>query len=97
MPATQRPPRRDRASSGTGTATAGIGLVLLMIACCALPALIAAGALAGIGAALGNPWVIAIAAFFLATIVTALVRRFRSGRGDCCPPEDTTRTKDREV
>lgn len=97
MPAIQRPPRRDRPSSGTGTATAGIGIVLLMIACCALPALIAAGALAGFGGALGNPWVIAIAVFFLATIVTALVRRFRSGRAGCCPPDDTTRTKDREV
>ncbi|WP_151482139.1 hypothetical protein [Streptomyces albicerus] len=97
MPATQRPPRRDRASSSTGTATAGIGIALLMIACCALPALIAAGALAGIGGALGNPWVIAIAVFFLATIVTAIVLRLRSGGGDCCPPQDTTRTKDREV
>ena len=101
MPAARRPPRRDHASSGTGTATgtakAGIGIVLLMIACCTLPALIAVGALAGIGGAMGNPWVIAIAVFFLATMVTALVRRFRSGRDACCPPDDTTGTKDREV
>ncbi|WP_175411421.1 hypothetical protein [Streptomyces sp. TRM64462] len=97
MPAAQRPPRRDQGSSGTGTATGGIGVVLLVIACCALPGLIAVGALAGIGGALGNPWVIAIAAFFLATMATALVRYLRSGRGDCCPPENRTRTKDREV
>ncbi|MFD4371176.1 hypothetical protein [Streptomyces sp. NPDC058486] len=97
MPGIQQPPRRDRPPSRTGTATAGTGIVLLMIACCALPALIAAGALTGIGGALGNPWMIAIAVFFLATIVTALVRRFRSGGGDCGPPEEPTCTKDREV
>lgn len=96
MPTTDRPSRRDQKSSGTGKAVAGIGAALLMIACCAAPALIAAGALAGIGGFLGNPWVIAIAVFFLATAVTALVRRRRSGRDACCPPTEPKNSTGRD-
>ncbi|OEV03124.1 hypothetical protein [Streptomyces oceani] len=91
MPTTDRPPRRDPESSGTGMAAAGIGAAVLMIVCCAGPALIAAGALAGIGAFLGNPWVIAAAVVLLVATVTAVVRRRRSGRDACCPPAEATK------
>ncbi|MGH3312722.1 MAG: hypothetical protein ACRDP3_19435 [Streptomyces sp.] len=86
MPATHRPPGRNKESSGAGTAAAGTGVALLMIACCALPALIAGGALAGIGGVLGNPWLIAAAVVLVAAASTAIVRRRRSGRDACCPP-----------
>ncbi|MFC9543036.1 hypothetical protein ACFTXK_00060 [Streptomyces sp. NPDC056956] len=87
MPATDRPPRRGKETSGT--VAAGIGATVLMIICCAGPALIAAGALAGIGGFLGNPWVITTAVVALAAAVAAVVRRRRSGRSACCPPTRT--------
>lgn len=75
---------------------AGIGAAVLTIACCAAPALIAAGALAGIGGVLGNLWVIAAAVPVLAGAVTAAVRR-RTRRDACCPPtESAKRTTDRD-
>ncbi|GHE39233.1 phage holin family protein [Streptomyces lavendulocolor] len=89
MPATHRPPGRTKEHSGAGTAVAGFGIALLMIACCALPVLIAAGALAGIGGALGNPWLIAAAVVLVAAAITVIVRRRRSGRDACCPPAKT--------
>ncbi|MEU3143057.1 MULTISPECIES: hypothetical protein [unclassified Streptomyces] len=64
---------------------AGIGAALLMIACCAGPALIAAGALAGVGGVLGDPWVLATAVLVPVAAVTAVVRR-RARRDACCPP-----------
>ncbi|GAA3093591.1 mercuric ion transport protein [Kribbella aluminosa] len=86
MPDTHRPPRRDQESSGTGMAAAGIGAALLVILCCAGPALFAAGALAGIGGFLGNPWVIGAAVVVAAAAVTAVIRPRRAGRDECCPP-----------
>ncbi|MBT2419383.1 hypothetical protein J7F01_32945 [Streptomyces sp. ISL-22] len=82
-----RPPhQRDPDRSGSGMAVAGIGAALLMIVCCAAPALIAAGAVAGIGAWISSPWVIAAAVLLAAAAVTVIVRR--RTRGDsCCPPE----------
>ncbi|MFG3408088.1 hypothetical protein [Streptomyces sp. NPDC048142] len=77
----ERPPGRDERHSGSRTTGARIGLSLVVVVFCLAPVLVAAGALAAIGGVMGNPWVIAIAVFFLATAVTALVRRFRSGRG----------------
>jgi hypothetical protein len=93
MPTTDRSTRRDPESSGTGTgmAAAGIGAAVLVIVCCAGPALIAAGVLAGIGGFLGNPWVIAAAVVVLVAAVTAVVRRLRSGRAACCPPAEATK------
>ncbi|MGW5214804.1 mercury transporter [Streptomyces sp. NPDC004051] len=95
MPITDRPPGHDKKSSGTGTMAAGIGAAVLMVICCAGPALVAAGALAGIGGLLGNPWVIATAVVVLAAAAAApaatVVRRRRSGRDACCSP---TRTED---
>lgn len=98
MPATHRPPGRDKEPSGTGTAAAGIGVALLMIACCALPVLITGGALAGLGGLLGSPWLIAAAVVLVAAAIAVVVRRRRSGRGACCPPTGTaTYPVDRET
>ncbi|MES4829864.1 hypothetical protein ABVB25_22290 [Streptomyces anthocyanicus] len=78
-------------------AAAGIGAALLMIVCCAGPALIAAGALAGIGGFLGNPWVITAAVLLLVAAVTAVVLRRRAGRDACCPPTGSAKnSSDRE-
>ncbi|MEU2607701.1 alkylmercury lyase family protein [Streptomyces albus] len=90
MPATRRPPRRDSEPSGAGMAAAGIGAAVLVIVCCAGPALIAAGALGALGGFLGNPWVIAAAVLLLAATVTAVVHRHRAGRDVCCPPTGQT-------
>ncbi len=72
-------------------ALAAIGAALLMIVCCALPALIAAGALPGIGGFLGNRWAIAAAVLFLVAAVSAAVRRRRAGRDACCLPTGSTK------
>ncbi|GAB3701430.1 hypothetical protein [Nocardiopsis sp. NPDC006832] len=94
MPIADRPSHRDKETSGTGTVAAGIGAAVLMIVCCAGPALVAAGALTGIGGFLGNPWVIATATVVVLVVVavTTLARCRRSGRDACCSP---TRTEDR--
>nr|WP_024127515.1 hypothetical protein [Streptomyces sp. F12]AHE40251.1 merT [Streptomyces sp. F12] len=89
MPTTDRP-RRDQESSGTGMAAAGIDAAVLMIVCCAGPALVAAGTLGALGGFLGNPWVIAAAIVVLVAAVTAVVRRRHSGRDVCCPPAKAT-------
>jgi hypothetical protein len=93
MPTNDQPPRRDQEPSHAGMAAVGIGgAAVLMIVCCAGPALIAAGALAGIGGFLGNPWVIAAAAVVLVAAVTAVIRRRRPSRDACCPPTGSKKT-----
>ncbi|EGX54841.1 hypothetical protein SZN_35877 [Streptomyces zinciresistens K42] len=64
-----------------------------MIACCALPVLIAGGAIAGLGGILGNPWLIATAVVLVAAGITTIVRRRRSGRDACCPPTEADRNR----
>ncbi|HET8589914.1 MAG TPA: hypothetical protein VFM01_09805 [Nakamurella sp.] len=73
MPTTHRPPRNHSEPSGAALTAAGIGAALLMIACCAGPALIAAGALGAIGGFLGNPWITAAAALVLVSALTVAV------------------------
>jgi len=68
-----------------GAVGTGIGLVLLLLLCCG-PVLIASGALAGIGAWLGNPWVIAAAVLSALGAVTLAIRRRARRRAACCPP-----------
>lgn len=85
-------PEGRRRALATGT------LVLLPALCCGLPLLIAAGALAGLGSALGNPWVIAAAVALVAGVVVWRVRRrsastARSGEPDCCGPEPTAQDR----
>jgi len=88
--------------SGLGRLAAG-GAVLLAVACCAGPVLIAAGALGVAGGILRSPAVLAIAALALVGSVLYVLHRRRSGRaaaanpalpqdgpGDCCAsPRDT--------
>lgn len=76
---------------GLGT-LATIGIVALPVLCCALPVLIAAGALGAVGSVLGNPWVIGTGlAIALAVVAIPLRRRAdrAAGAADnaCCPPE----------
>lgn len=76
---------------GVGTGLAVGGLAVLAVACCAAPALIAAGALTLIGAVLHSWWVIGIAAVVVLAALGYTLQR-RSARGepgqpqDCCPP-----------
>ena len=86
----------DRAGFGSLAWAAGAGLVV--VHCCALPALIAGGVAAGVLGALGiwvsNPWVIGLAVVLLLIVAGGVTRRlFRhasesdgSGPHDCCPP-----------
>ncbi|MFI5627586.1 hypothetical protein ACIA03_29285 [Nocardioides sp. NPDC051685] len=64
----------------------GAGAALLMILCCAGPALIAGGALAGIGGLLRNPWVIGAGIAVLALAVLSIARRRSGATNDCCTP-----------
>ncbi|WP_225859567.1 hypothetical protein [Streptomyces albicerus] len=61
--------------SGREIAIAGIGTALLAIVRCATPTPLAAEAFDATGEILGNPW-----------MVTAVVRRRRSGHNARCPP-----------
>jgi hypothetical protein len=97
MPHSRKPP-----GSGLGGLAAG-GAVLLAVACCAGPVLIAAGALGVAGGILRSPAVLALAALVLVGTVLYVLHRRRSGRArpanpalpqdgtrDCCaPPRDT--------
>lgn len=87
-------------SEPRGPSSAGLfgvlGVALIAVLCCAGPALLAGGALSGIGGVLRNPWLITIgAALVLGALsygTARLVRARRSaGAADCCPPP--TRTK----
>lgn len=81
----------DRWSSPGPTA-----ILLLPILCRGLPLLIAGGALGGIGAVIGNPWVIGAAAVLVVGVVATQVRRrgggsARAADDSCCPPERPAR------
>ncbi|MCP3818837.1 hypothetical protein NLX86_12170 [Streptomyces sp. A3M-1-3] len=72
MPTPVPPRRRD----GPDRPGAGFGLVaVLMAVCCAAPVLILSGALAGAGAWLGNPVVIAVAVVLAVGVVAAVFAR----------------------
>jgi hypothetical protein len=93
MPGSPGPQRRRNA-------VAVLGLLLLPLACCGLPVLIAAGALGGLGAALGSPWLIGTAAVLIVAGVTRLIRRRVVGRHNCRPPDgdgSTTPTNERSA
>lgn len=82
----------DAGQDGTRSTLATIGIVLLPVLCCGLPVLIVSGALGGIGAALGNPWVIGAAVVLALLLLATRVRRHPRGSADgaCCPPERPT-------
>lgn len=87
----------------TRSTLATVGLLLLPLACCGLPVLIAAGVLGGAGAMLGNPWVIGAAMLVAAGGAAWLLRRHTSKSSaavtirraprrqaeDCCPPDSS--------
>lgn len=75
-PTTGWPPARDR--SQAGPIVAGLGAAVLAVACCAGPALLAAGALSGIGA---SPWVIGTVFVALVIAVAAAVHHRRHSGG----------------
>jgi mercuric ion transport protein len=84
MPEPVPPKHPER--SGPGGALALLG-ALLAVACCAGPALIASGALAGLAAWISSPWAITGAVALLAAAVAVVLRRRSRGRAaSCCPP-----------
>lgn len=80
---TNSPKHEPGTGPGKGVAFAGVGAALLMIACCAAPALLAAGVLAGVGAWIANPWVITAAALLAGLAIAAMLWHRRAGE-DCC-------------
>lgn len=70
----------DPADGGSHGVLSTLGLILLPILCCALPLLILAGALSGIGTVLGNPWVISGAVVLVVGLLVWAVRRRRTRR-----------------
>lgn len=75
-----------RGSNREALAIGGFGFAMGL--CCALPLLLAGGALGGAGALLGNPWLIAAAVALVAGVVLWRVRRTNQQSGSsCCPPE----------
>ncbi|GAB7145671.1 hypothetical protein [Mycobacterium riyadhense] len=63
----------------TRTALAAAGLALLPVLCCALPLLIAAGALGALAAALANPWMIGAGAVLVLLVAVAWTARRPGG------------------
>lgn len=74
MPHSQKDP-------GSGLGGLAVGAVLLAVACCAGPVLIAAGALGVAGGILRSPAVLATAALTLVGAVLYVLHRRRSGAG----------------
>lgn len=83
------PPRQP----GHGGPLAIAGAVLLMVLCCAGPALLAGGAISLLGAVLLSRWVIGAGALITVAAAAHIVAR-RAGTGtrgdDCCPGEPGT-------
>jgi hypothetical protein len=85
----------DSGGGGKGTGLAMGGLGLAVVLCCGLPLLIAGGVLGGVGAVLGNPWVIGAAVALIAGGVVWRVRRSGSSSGSCCDPQSPARDDSR--
>lgn len=76
----------DNDSGGFGGLLAVAGGVLAMVACCAGPALIAGGVLAGLGGVLTSPWLLAAGVLVVAAAVGYTLRRRARKATGCCPP-----------
>ena len=76
----------DNDSGGFGGLLAVAGGVLVMVACCAGPALIAGGVLAGLGGVLTSPWLLAAGVLVVAAAVGYTLRRRARKATGCCPP-----------
>jgi hypothetical protein len=70
--------RSRGARSGAGTVLAGVGATLLVVVCCAGPALVAAGALGVAGGVLRSPLVLGLAGLVLLAAVPIVLRRRRA-------------------
>lgn len=72
-------PRQSSEQPGLRSTAWAAGAGLLMVACCAVPALIAtgvaAGALGAVGVWVSNPWVIGAAVVLMLVVVRGLARR----------------------
>lgn len=80
-------PHDDR-SEGRGLLL-GAGAAILMVTCCAvLPLLAAGGALAAIGGAVRSPWTMAAGAVLvvLGMLVFMRLRHAKLRNSSCCPP-----------
>jgi len=73
-------------NSARGAIAVGIGAIVLVL-CCAGPALIAGGALGAMGATLGNPIAVAIGVALIVTAIAITLRR-RAQHG-AAKPGDT--------
>ncbi len=84
-------------STNTRGPLAAVGVGAALVVCCALPLLLAAGALGALGGVLWNPWLLAgAAAVVVATLAVTVTRVRRRGARtpngsspqdeDCCPP-----------
>ncbi|HEU5006829.1 MAG TPA: hypothetical protein VFT67_07650 [Jatrophihabitantaceae bacterium] len=60
---------------------ATLGVVVVAVLCCAGPALLAGGALAGLGGLLRNPWLIGVGAVIVVTAISLAMRRRRRAAG----------------
>lgn len=80
-------------SSGAGL---GIVAAVAMVTCCALPALVSAGALAVIGGALRSPLVIAAAVLVLAGAVAYALRRHHHGAACSVPEAESSAASERD-
>ncbi len=69
---------------------AALGAGLLIVVCCAGPALIAAGALGAVGGALDSPWLLLLGAMAALAAIYQVRRRRHAPRlaksDDCCQP-----------
>lgn len=88
----------EKNSSELGITLTALGTGLLIVVCCAGPALIVGGTLGGLGGVLHNPWLIAAGMVgLLAAIAFAVHRqapRDRRDHEDCCPPIPPSTNKD---
>lgn len=80
---------------GSGKLIPALSVIVMAIGfmgCCVAPLLIATGALAAIGGALCNGWVIGIAAVMALSAVTYTLYRRRGDRApECCAPPTPAR------
>ncbi len=75
-----------------------LGFVALPILCCAGPALVAGGALTGLGGAVSSPWLLLPALVLLSGGVALLMRRrVRQDDTSCCPPPAGSDLHDKSV
>lgn len=56
---------------------AALGVGVLLVICCTLPVLLAAGALGALGGVLGSPWLLAAAGLLIVAAVVIVVARHR--------------------